>query len=329
LILKEKNLKRNIVFCLGIFVLALAWIVHASSETKDRAETPKKGTVQSPVVATPQPGGQSKSKPKSIGNIQETKVPPIEDRDQVSYVYGTRVGQNFKTMEFDVNLEWFLRGILDAQQDKGYLLSEGQMRRAMLAHQYVTRKRREEKAERTLEAGKAFLEKNKKKPGVKTLPSGMQYQILEKGAGPGPGAKSRVLVHYKARLLDGTEIGNTYTKMIPKDCHVHQEIKGWSEVLPLMKEGSHWRVFVPSELAYGKKGAVNIPPNSVLIYEMKLVKVVSTPLAPKAGGQPGLKPKQEGAPPKPQPENKDATKPKAETKSEKKKDEDTERKQAK
>jgi len=298
-------MKRTILSALGLFAFILA-LVSAGPKEEGTGETGKAD--KAPTVSTPAEKASGTATSASEGKATAVGKSPItkkeitpdtplryhEDRDKISYVYGTRVGQNFKTMDFKVNLDWFLRGIQDAQAGTTYLLSDGEMRRTMLAHNYTLRKNREQKAQKNLEAGTTFLEANRKKAGVKSLPSGLQYEIMETGRGARPGPTDRVKVHYTGRLLDATEFASTYKTGTPKFCDVHKEIKGWAEALPLMQEGSQWRLFVPPELAYGKKGMVNIPPNATLIYELKLLQVFKRPA------------KKQEAPPQPQPNKEEA-----------------------
>ena len=122
--------------------------------------------------------------------------------------------------------------------------------------------------------GEAFLAENKKKEGVKTLPSGLQYSIIKEGAGKMPKATDTVTVNYKGTLIDGTEFDSSYRRGQPVSFPVNGVIAGWTEALQLMKEGSKWQLFIPSELAYGEKGAGNtIGPNAVLIFEVELISI--------------------------------------------------------
>ena len=119
--------------------------------------------------------------------------------------------------------------------------------------------------------GDAFLAANKTKPGVVTLPSGLQYKILTTGTGPKPTATDSVVCNYRGTLIDGTEFDSSYKRGQPATFPVNGVIKGWTEALQLMPVGSKWQLFVPPDLAYGTRGAGNeIPPNSTLIFEVEL-----------------------------------------------------------
>jgi FKBP-type peptidyl-prolyl cis-trans isomerase FklB len=124
-------------------------------------------------------------------------------------------------------------------------------------------------------AGDIFLRANKEKPGVVELPSGVQYLILKEGAGAQPLLTDAVKAHYKGALLDGKEFDSSFRRNQPFTAPLRSLIKGWQEVLPLMKEGSHWRLWIPSELAYGDRGAgSDIPGGATLIFEVELLYVV-------------------------------------------------------
>jgi len=126
-----------------------------------------------------------------------------------------------------------------------------------------------------LETGKAFLAENALKPGVITTASGLQYEILRAGTGPSPKLKDTVVVNYRGKLLNGVEFDSSYLAgREPAEFPLKRVIKGWKEGLQLMQEGAHFRFFIPSELAYGKRGAgIDIGPNETLIFEVELLKV--------------------------------------------------------
>ena len=125
------------------------------------------------------------------------------------------------------------------------------------------------------ENGEAFLADNGKKEGVKTLPSGLQYRVLKEGDGKHPKKSDQVVVHYKGTLIDGSEFDSSYKRGEPAKFGVSQVIKGWTEALPLMKEGSKWMLYIPWQLAYGEKGSGKlIGPKETLIFEVELIAVM-------------------------------------------------------
>ena len=125
------------------------------------------------------------------------------------------------------------------------------------------------------EKGEAFLIENGKKEGVKTLPSGLQYRVLKDGDGKHPKKSDQVVVHYKGTLIDGREFDSSYKRGEPAKFGVTQVIKGWTESLQLMKEGSKWMLYIPWQLAYGEKGSGKLNgPNETLIFEVELIAVM-------------------------------------------------------
>ena len=125
------------------------------------------------------------------------------------------------------------------------------------------------------EAGRKFLEANRQVPGVVELASGIQYTILKEGTGAQPELKDAVTAHYKGALLDGKEFDSSFRRNQPFSAPLRSLIRGWQEVLPLMKEGSHWRLWIPSDLAYGDRGAgSDIPGGATLMFEVELIRVL-------------------------------------------------------
>lgn len=124
-------------------------------------------------------------------------------------------------------------------------------------------------------AGEVFLTENKIKEGVVTLPSGAQYLVLKEGTGNQPSLSDKVTAHYKGALPDGKEFDSSFKRNQPFTAPLRSLIKGWQEVLPLMKEGSHWRLWIPSDLAYGDRGAgADIPGGATLVFEVELISIV-------------------------------------------------------
>ena len=131
------------------------------------------------------------------------------------------------------------------------------------------------KIEKQKQEGKDFLEANKAKQGVVELPEGIQYLVIKEGSGPQPLASDTVKAHYKGALLDGKEFDNSFKRGQPFSAPLRSLIKGWQIALPLMKEGSHWRLWIPSELAYGDRGAgSDIPGGATIMFEVELISIV-------------------------------------------------------
>ncbi|GAB4091891.1 FKBP-type peptidyl-prolyl cis-trans isomerase [Flaviaesturariibacter terrae] len=132
-----------------------------------------------------------------------------------------------------------------------------------------------EKINAQKEEGARFLAENKKKEGIVELPSGIQYQVLQEGTGKQPSPRSEIKAHYAGRLLDGKEFDSSYRRNQPFTARLTQLIKGWQEVIPLMPEGSKWRLWIPSDLAYGDNGVPGIPGGAVLDFEVELLQILS------------------------------------------------------
>ena len=133
-----------------------------------------------------------------------------------------------------------------------------------------------DKIEKQKQEGQAFLEENKNKEGVVVLPQGMQYLVIKEGAGPQPAISDTVKAHYKGALLNGKEFDNSFKRGQPFSAPLRSLIQGWQIALPLMKEGSHWRLWIPSNLAYGDRGAgADIPGGATLMFEVELISIVN------------------------------------------------------
>ena len=220
---------------------------------------------------------------KPAAQKEMTKVDLKTENDKISYSIGFSMGSRFKMDELELNLEIFQEGIKDGFTGRKQLLNEEETQEIMMGmQQKVMAKRRakqmeqmeerKKQGEANKEKGAKFLEENKAKEDVVTLESGLQYQILKKGTGASPKATDTVKCHYKGTTIDGKEFDSSYKRGEPATFGLSRVIKGWTEGLQLMKEGGKWRFFIPSELAYGEKGAgPNIGPNEVLIFEVELL----------------------------------------------------------
>ncbi len=194
--------------------------------------------------------------------------------EKVSYALGLSIGNNLLSSGIkDVNLEKFSKGVSDVLKGANPEMSYDEAKK-------ILDKFFKELAEKingqNAAVGKAFLEKNKKEDGVIELPSGLQYKVLKEGNGKKPKATDKVRCHYEGMLLDGTVFDSSIKRGEPAVFGVNQVIQGWVEALQLMQEGSKWRLFIPSEMAYGARGAGNsIPPHATLIFDVELISVES------------------------------------------------------
>lgn len=191
--------------------------------------------------------------------------------NKVSYVIGTQIAQNFKRQDIEINIESLMWGLKDAMEGKKLALSQDENRQVMLNFQ--TRMTAKLVA-KNLTEGIAFLEVNKAKEGVQVLPSGLQYKVIKEGTGKIPTVDDKVKTHYRGTLINGTEFDSSYKRNKPAEFPVKGVIKGWTEALLLMKQGSKWELYIPPNLAYGEQGRPGIPPNSTLIFEIELLEVV-------------------------------------------------------
>jgi FKBP-type peptidyl-prolyl cis-trans isomerase len=181
----------------------------------------------------------------------------------------------------DVDPKILLRGLQDALAGNKPLLSEDELKATLTTLQGEVRKRQMEKAQAAAEANKKqgddFLAANKAKPGVVTLPSGLQYKVIQQGTGPKPTATDSVVVNYRGTLLNDTEFDSSYKRGQPATFALGQVISGWTEALQLMPVGSKWQLFVPPDLAYGGRGqGPVIGPNATLIFEIELLSIQDT-----------------------------------------------------
>ncbi|MDT8421618.1 MAG: FKBP-type peptidyl-prolyl cis-trans isomerase [Desulfuromonadales bacterium] len=217
----------------------------------------------------------------SVGCVAEEKEKKIELNDlndKFSYSYGLTLGQNFKLQEMDVDLDIFLKGLKDGIGGAEPMMTAEEIQQTKTEIQEeITAKakaRTEARAAKNKQEGEAFLAENASKEGVVTTESGLQYKIIEEGTGPKPSVVDKVTVHYKGTLVDGTEFDSSERRGMPATFPVGGVIPGWTEALQLMNEGAKWQLFIPSALAYGERGAGPvIEPNSVLIFDVELVKV--------------------------------------------------------
>ncbi len=204
--------------------------------------------------------------------------PPFKDtKEKASYSIGVSIGQNFKNQGADLNLEIVLQGMKDAVEGKKTLMTDQEIRETMMSFSAQVRAKTQEKqkeaGEKNRKEGEAFLAENKKKDGVKTTPSGLQYKVITMGTGPKPATNDTVVTHYRGTLIDGSEFDSSYKRGEPATFPVTGVIKGWTEALQLMPVGSKWQLFIPSELAYGPSGRPSIPPSSTLLFDLELISI--------------------------------------------------------
>lgn len=199
-------------------------------------------------------------------------------KDKISYSIGLDAGKNLKKQEIDINPEVLAKGLKDGLSGAKPLMTDQEVQETMTSFRNELMSKQQDKikmlAEKNKKEGEAFLSENKKKEGIKTTKSGLQYKVIKEGTGKTPKADDTVTVNYKGTLIDGTEFDSSYKRGEAATFPVNGVIAGWTEALQLMKEGSKWQLFIPSNLAYGERGAGGvIGPFAVLIFEIELVSV--------------------------------------------------------
>lgn len=222
---------------------------------------------------------QSKAKPKPT-TVKKPAAAPAPAAgapalktlaDSASYAIGVNVAQSMKKDLGDLNTGIMMNAMKATFEGKKPLLGEEVLMNVIMAY---SEKAKEAEAKVTIDAGRAFLNRNKTQQGVTTTASGLQYIVLKEGTGEKPGASDTAVCHYRGSLLDSTEFDNSYDRGEPLTIPVSGVIKGWTEGLQLMSKGSKYRFFIPYELGYGLRGAPpTIPGGSTLIFEVELLDV--------------------------------------------------------
>src|SRR5436189_2982176 len=225
----------------------------------------------------------------------QDKSPQLKDqKDKVSYSIGMQIGFNLGRQKVDVNPDILAAGIKDAISGKPQLTPD-QVKDIMAQFEKDMEQKQKEVGEKNKTEGAKYLEENKKKPGVKTTASGLQYKAEKEGTGVQPKATDMVTVNYRGTLIDGTEFDSSYKRGQPATFPVNGVIKGWTEALQLMKVGSKYQLFIPSNLAYGERSvSAEIGPNATLIFEVELMDAKPAPAPAPAGA---TSPATKGTPP--------------------------------
>lgn len=207
---------------------------------------------------------------------EEIKTLDTEEQ-KVGYGFGLMLGKRMKTDTPDLDVTAFIQGMKDGFGGQPQLLTDAQVNQAIQGFQMRQREMQMEKFEKSAGEnkvkGEAFLAENKGKEGVKTTASGLQYRVIKAGSGTKPTHTDKVKVHYEGSLINGTVFDSSIKRGEPVSFPVNGVIKGWTEALQLMGEGSKWQLFIPSDLAYGPGGNRNIGPNEVLLFDVELLEV--------------------------------------------------------
>ncbi|RZK89275.1 MAG: FKBP-type peptidyl-prolyl cis-trans isomerase [Hymenobacter sp.] len=205
------------------------------------------------------------------------------NQQQVSYIIGRDLARNFAQQGLELDIDTLAAALKEGLSGQPSRLTQEQMQTAMQQLQEQLGGGEDDQDDdetpnpnsmNNKAEGEAFLAENKNKPGVTTLPSGLQYEVLTEGTGPKPTLRSSVTTHYHGTLINGTVFDSSYQRGQPATFPVNGVIAGWTEALQLMPEGSKYRLYIPSDLAYGKRGAGrDIGPDSALVFDVELLKV--------------------------------------------------------
>ncbi len=249
------------------------------------ASTPAATTPAAPAATTPKAATTAKAPVKKTATAAKSAEPPAltTRKDKFSYALGMNIGSglgaNLKRQSVEVDWNLVSQGLKDSAAGSKTRLTDDEAKAVLTEVQNELQKQQQEKmkvaSEKNKTEGEAFLAANKSKEGVVTLPSGLQYKILNAGTGPKPAASDSVVCNYRGTLINGTEFDSSYKRGQPATFGVSQVIKGWTEALQLMPVGSKWQLFIPSNLAYGERGEPRggIEPNATLIFEVELLSI--------------------------------------------------------
>lgn len=245
----------------------------AAAPIAAQTATPVVAQTAAPVNAQNKAAVPVKQNPASASTVLKT------EKDKISYAIGVDMGTTLRAQSIDVNPEILALGLKDGINNGQILLTPQEIGTTLanLQKQIITKREADFKAlaEQNKRAGETFLQANKTKPGVVSLPSGLEYKIITPGTGALPTDKDNVTVHYAGNLPNGQEFDSSYKRGKPAQFPVAEVIPGWSEALRLMKVGATWEIYVPSNLAYGERGLPNGPigPNQTLVFKINLISV--------------------------------------------------------
>jgi len=269
----------NILAAVMLLGNALAQDTPAAT-TSPAAQAPASAAPAGPAKAQT-PTAKKAATGAKTASAAKTAAPPLTlktQKEKFSYAIGMKMGANFKKQAVPVDANIMARGIKDALAGGKTLLTDDEAQAAIMDVQKQMQAKMQEKAKEAGDAnkkeGEAFLAANKGKEGVVALPSGLQYKIEKAGTGPKPTANDSVVCNYRGTLIDGKEFDSSYKRGQPAIFPVTGVIKGWTEALQLMPVGSKWQLFIPSDLAYGDRGAgADIGPGATLVFEVELMSI--------------------------------------------------------
>jgi len=213
------------------------------------------------------------------GCSQKKDLPSATDiesfQDTVSYSIGADIGENLKRQNIEINYGVLITGILDAYETNDIKLDQKTRRNSMMKMQQSLREKENKSTQGNLKKADEFLKKNKdSNENIFETASGLQYRVIKEGSGNNPNATDKVRVHYAGRLINGQEFDSSISRGKPAEFQLNRVIKGWTEGLQLMKEGAKYEFFIHPKLGYGSRNSPKIPSNSLLIFEVELIKIL-------------------------------------------------------
>ncbi len=251
------------------------------------AQATPAATTQTAPSASSAPAKAQTPATKKSATTPKTAAPLAlkTQKERFSYALGMKMGANLHKQSVPVDPTIFARGFKDGLAGSKTALTDEEAQAAISDVQKEMQKKQQEKmqvqAESNKKQGETFLAANKSKPGIVTLPSGLEYKIEKEGTGPKPTANDSVVCNYRGTLIDGKEFDSSYKRGQPATFPVTGVIKGWTEALQLMPVGSKWQLFIPSDLAYGDRGAgPDIGPGATLVFEVELLSIQDKSKAP-------------------------------------------------
>jgi FKBP-type peptidyl-prolyl cis-trans isomerase FklB len=275
----RKRLIHVLIILNAFSVLPFNVVAQQTPASNPPSTPPAKAQATAPAKVPAAKSGQASSAPKLPAKAPAAKTMTLTTRkDKQSYAIGMNIGMGLHRDGVDVDPNILAQGLKDALAAGKMQMTDDEAKAALTALQADVTKKQQEQMQVAGEAnekeGEAFLTANKTKEGVVTLPSGLQYKILQQGTGPKPAATDTVVCNYRGTLVNGTEFDSSYKRGQPATFAVGQVIPGWTEALQLMPVGSKWQLFIPSKLAYGPRGpSPVIGPNSTLVFEVGLVSI--------------------------------------------------------
>ena len=200
------------------------------------------------------------------------------DKGKLSYAVGWDIGEDIQRRGAEFDVETIIAAIRDSAAGNDPQVPAEEMVALLTDLQQKVRQEQAEAFQKLADDNQAaadeFLQKNLSKNGIVALPSGVQYRIIEEGEGARPGMEDTVKVHYRGSKINGHEFDSSFARGVPEEFPVNTVLRGWQEVLPLMKTGATWQIFVPPELAFGARGNPPVGPNEALMFDLKLVEIV-------------------------------------------------------